>query len=171
MIEIPVYDILIKRKKGERLLNLAEINRRIDRGIRKYFVGHEVCIRCVSSAAHKDKTVDDLIEAIKKCGSDRYNSSIRSDRYDNDEGKHIDFFALDFSVRSRTRIMDDFTWRKRLRPPVRIDILIVYDARCLKNVLYTRTRPDRIEYKRDGFVFKDPLKKPKAIKAIFKIRR
>lgn len=50
--------------------------------------------------------------------------------------------------------------------PVKIDLVILYDRSKLKSVTYTE---DGKRYKRDGFVFKQALSKPKALKGFIKI--
>jgi len=157
---IPVYEISISSR------NLEEINEKIDVEIKKHFIGQRICIRVLGSEIHKGKTIDELIGIIINTGTDRYDPLIKSERYYNQEGKHVDFFALDFFINQKMKILDQFTWRKKLRPPLKIDVVIIYDIEKLVRVVYTPL--GRVDKKDDGFSFKD-TSSSSAIKAIFKI--
>jgi hypothetical protein len=160
-LRAPIYEILI----GSR--DLDAINEEIDSAIKSCFAGQHLRIRVLGSERHEGKTLDELIDIIADTGTDRYDPAVRSDRYDNREGKRIDFFALDFVVNPHTKILGEFTWRKKLRPPLKIDVVIVYDISQVERVVYTPT--GREDNKFDGFAFRDGSKKRDAIKAVFKI--
>ncbi len=68
----------------------------VDTELKKHFMGQMVGLRALGSQEHPGKTIDDLIEIIKRDGTDRYDPERGGDRYDNVEGKHIDLFVLTF---------------------------------------------------------------------------
>lgn len=160
-VKAPIYNIFVEsRDQNAR-------NEKIDAEIKKHFIGSRVCIRVLGSSVHKEKTIEELVGIIRDIGTDRYDPTIKSDRYYNKEGRNIDFFALDFVVGFQTKILDEFTWRKKLRPPLLIDVIIVYDADHVEMVVYTPIGREKKKF--DGFVFKNIPSKPKAIKAIFRV--
>lgn len=135
---------------------------------------YKIAVRLLSSDEHKGKSRENMIRIIKKLGYDRYNPARKGDRYDNIDNKHIDLFALDFTVRKNksyiAHALESFYfWPiKDGRGPIRVDIAIVYDRVQLKSVSH-RYRGREDEIKRDGFVFKNPNNKPAAILGIIKI--
>ncbi|MBW2997718.1 hypothetical protein KY349_05245 [Candidatus Woesearchaeota archaeon] len=173
MAKIPVYQITVPEYHVKSPPDHTSIGSRIDKVIKKHFLGKRVAIRCLGSQEHKGKSVDDMVKIIKKTGIDRYDPKRIGDRYENVEGKHIDFFALDFTVKQNSRIMEKFiepfyTWPPQLGgKPVRLDIAIVYDLSKLKRVIHTYEGRDDI--KKDGFVFRNPENKRDALLGIIKI--
>jgi hypothetical protein len=129
----------------------------------------------LGSEEHPDKSIDDLIEIIKKLGHDRYDPKRLGDRYENISNVDIDFFALEFEVGKKEEecikwaLNSFYEWPlKNKSYPVRVDIGIVYDLSKLKIVEH-RYLGREDEIKRDGFVFKYPENKPDAILGIIKI--
>ncbi len=165
-ITVPEYNVRAKP-------DYQSIGAKIDVAVKKHFLGQKVALRCLGSQEHKGKSVDDLVKIIKKIGTDRYDPDRRGDRYENVEGKHIDFFALDFKIKSNGEYLRQFIepfyyWPKQSRgKPVRIDIIIVYDLSKLKRVIHQYE--GRTDVKRDGFAFKDHKNKVDAIKGIIKV--
>lgn len=169
---IPTYTIDLPQYQVTTEPDHKAVGKLVDAEIKKHFLGQTVVVRGLSSVAH-GKSQAKLVELIKHHGTDRYDPSIQGDRYENIQSKHIDFFAFRRKVTPRMRLFKDISWgfyhgaKKIHGAPVRIDLLLIYDAAQLKAVLHQyEDRPDK---KRDGFIFKDPHSKPAALKAILKI--
>lgn len=166
-INLPQYHI---KKEPDHI----EIGQKIDKCLKNYFLGQEVAIRCIGSQEHCDKTVDDLVEIIKKIGHDRYDPGRKGDRYENVDNKHIDFFALDFKIKPDGEYLKYFIkpfydWPVKMgMEPIRIDIVTVYDLSKLK-VVEHQYEGRKCEIKKDGFIFKQRDKKPEAILGIIKV--
>lgn len=149
------------------------VGRKVDDEIRKHFMGRTVVVRGVGASEHPGKTVDGLIEIIKTLGTDRYDPARKGDRYENIDGKHIDFFGFRRKVTPRMELFKDIAYgfyRGAIEVhgrPTRIDILIIYDSAQVKPVLHHYE--GRADYKRDGFVFKNPANKRTALLGIVKI--
>lgn len=153
--------------------NHKAVGKLVDKVIKENFEGQTVVVRGLSSNAHADKSVDELIEIIKETGTDRYDPERAGDRYENIKGKHIDLFAFRRKVTPRMELFKDISWgfyhgAKAIHgEPIRIDLLIIYDASQLKAVVHQYEGRDDI--KRDGFVFKNPDDKKSALLALIKI--
>jgi len=147
----------------------------VDAELKKHFTGQMVGLRALGSQEHPGKTVDELVEIIKRAGTDRYDSNRGGDRYDNAEDRHIDLFLLRRKITEKSKIFWQFTWSFYESPlkvrgyPVRIDILVVYDLSKLKAVRTTHTHEGRPITKRDGYVFRDPAHKAGAVLGVIKI--
>ena len=170
---IPVYCISIPEYHVKTKPDSVFIGAKIDKIIKKHFLGQNIVIRCLGSQEHKGKTVKSLVKIIKNLGVDKYNTKRKGEKYENVENKHIDFFALDFKITQKGKYTENFIEPFYAYPkhddksPVRIDIIIVYDLSKLKRVLHKYE--GRTDIKRDGFVFKNPANKPDAIKGIIKV--
>ena len=173
MIIIPIYNVKVPKYNIKSKPDWIFIGAKIDKIIKRYFLGKKVAIRCLSSNEHNGKPIDDLIKIIKKLGTDRYNPKRKGERYENIENKKIDFFALDFKIKKDSVIMENFiepfyTWPIKFgEKPIRINIAIIYDLSKLKRVLHKYK--GRNDIKKDGFVFKNPENKREALKGIIKI--
>ncbi|HZM64260.1 MAG TPA: hypothetical protein VFB59_03955 [Candidatus Saccharimonadales bacterium] len=145
----------------------------VDEVIKQNFAGQTIIVRGLSSTAHPNKTVDELVEIIRREGTDRYDPEVAGDRYENSKGKHIDLFAFRRKVTPKMELFKHISWgfyhgaRAIHGKPVRIDLLTVYGASKLRAVAHQyEGRNDR---KRDGFVFKNPENKKSALLAVVKI--
>lgn len=171
-MKIPVYPIKLKEYQVKTKPDFVNIGKKLDKVIKKHFSGKKVAIRCLSSKDH-NKSVAEIIKIIKEKGTDRYNSKIKGDRYDNIGNKKIDIFALDFKVSSKSVIMENFIEPFYVFPmesgekPIRINIVIIYDFSKLKRVMHQYE--GREDIKKDGFIFKDPNNKKDALLGIIKI--
>ena len=147
----------------------------VDAELKKHFLGQMVGLRALGSQEHPGKTIDDLVEIIKHAGTDRYDPKRNGDRYDNVEGKHIDFFLLRRKITEKSKIFWQFVWSFYESPlkvrgySVRADILIVYDLSKLKVVRTTHTHEGWPVTKRDGYIFRDIVNKTDAVLGIIKI--
>ena len=155
-------------------IKIEKIGDKIDKVLKKHFLGKQVAIRCLGSSEHPKKTVDEMIKIIKKTGTDRYDPKRKGDRYENIENKQIDFFALDFKINKNSKIMEQFVEPFYYWPlidrgkPVRIDIVIIYDPKKVNEVVHHYK--GRKEAKSDGYVFKEPKNKKDSILGIIKIK-
>jgi hypothetical protein len=171
-MSLSVYKISIPKYKINQIPDWNLIGGKIDKLIKKHFIGQRLAIRCVGSGEHKGKTVDQLIKIIKKTGTDRYDPKRKGQRYKNIGSKRIDFFALDRTVTPKAKIMRQFIWSFWHYPklwktrPEKIDLVILYDRKNLKVVRYTENGK---RYKSDGFAFKDRIHKNLALNGLVKI--
>tara|TARA_Y100000310_G_scaffold292191_1_gene320769 strand:- start:216 stop:737 length:522 start_codon:yes stop_codon:yes gene_type:complete len=172
MREVPVYTVSCPEYSVEKKPDAKVIGKKIDALIKKHFLRKKVIIRCIGSQEHEDKTVDELIAIIKRLGTDRYDPQRVGDRYENLEEKQIDIFALDFFVEEDTEMLKDFiepffTYPVEIgKEPVRLDIVIIYDATQLNCVIHSY---ENGKDKYDGFAFRDPRNKTDALLGIIKI--
>lgn len=170
---VPVYNMKVPEYNVRSKPDWISIGKKIDKKIKRYFLGKKVAIRCLGSQEHKGKSVTEIIKIIRRLGHDRYDSNKKGERYDNIENKKIDFFALDFKVKQDSVMMENFiepfyTWPKKFgEKPVKIDIAIIYDLSKLRRVVHQYK--GRNDVKRDGFVFKDQKNKRDALIGIIKI--
>lgn len=149
------------------------IGKIVDDELRKHFMDQTIVARGIGASEHPGKTIDELVEIIKRDGTDRYDPNRTGDRYENIQGKHIDLFGFRRMVGPHMQLFQDVVYgfyHSALGihgKAVRIDILIIYDATKLKAVLHQYER--RTDMKRDGFVFREPANKQDALLGIVKI--
>lgn len=147
----------------------------VDAELKKHFMGQTVGLRALGSQEHPGKTIDVLVEIIKRDGTDRYDPKRNGDRYDNVEGKHIDLFLLRRKITEKSKIFWQFVWSFYESPlkvrgySVRADILVAYDLSKLKAVRTTHTHEGQLIAKRDGYIFRNPANKADALLGIIKI--
>lgn len=170
----PWFNIKIPKVYWDNKPDFDKIGAKIDDCLKRHFLGKKVAIRALSSEEHTGKSVDELIKIIKKIGHDKYDTARKGDRYKNLDNKKIDFFALDFKVKSgeeyfRQLIEPFYFWPIAGRnKPIRVDIAVVYDLSQLERVKH-RYKGRENEIKKDGFVFKYPDRKQDAVLGIIKI--
>lgn len=111
----PLFNLRIPKVYADNKPDFDKIGAKIDKRLKKHFLGKKVVIRVLDSEEHKGKSVDDLIRIIK-----------------------------------------------------RIDIAVIYDPNQLE-VVEHKYKGRQNEIKKDGYIFKNPDKKPKAILGIIKI--
>lgn len=175
MIDIPVYELDLPEYQVDKEPDHEAIGNKVDAFIKQHFLGQYIAVRCLGSSEHPGKSVDQMIEIIKKLGHDRYDPARQGDRYENNEGKQIDIFAFDYQIDKDSKIFSTFTWPfyhwciERSGKPVRIDIIIIYDPTKLNQIEFTYAGREHEGPRSDGFTFKDPKNKRGAIKAIIKI--
>ncbi len=145
----------------------------LDQELKRHFMGKSVLVRGIASSEHPDKSIDELVDIIKKTGTDRYDQSRAGDRYNNVENKHIDLFAFPAEVTPSAEIFHQMIYGFYHSAigihgrPMRIDIVIIYDANQMEQVLHQYEGRDDI--KDDGFVFNNPNRKAAAVLGIIKI--
>lgn len=167
-VSVPEYQVATKP-------DYKAVGAAVDAELKKRFMNQMVGLRALGSQEHPGKTIDELVEVIKRDGTDRYERGRGGDRYDNVEGKHIDLFVLRRKITEKSRIFWQFAWSFYESPlkvrgyPVRVDIVVIYDFSKLKAVRTTHTHEGRPITKRDGYVFRDPRHKADAVLGIIKI--
>lgn len=169
----PVFTLTVPDYQVTSEPDYMAIGKVVDDELRKHFMGRTIVARGIGSSEHPGKTIDELVEIIKRDGSDRYDPSRTGDRYENIQGKHIDMFGFRRKVGPHMQLFKDVVYgfyHSALGlhgKAVRIDILIIYDAAKLKAVLHQYE--GRADKKRDGFVFREPARKQDALLGVIKI--
>lgn len=175
MEQIPVYEIHLPEYQVDTEPDHEAVGAKVDDFIKQHFIGQHIAVRCLGSCEHPGKTIDEMVEIIKKLGHDRYDPNREGDRYENNEGKKIDIFAFDYHIDKDSKIFSVFTWpfyhwcKERSGKPVRIDIVIIYDPSRLEQIEFTYAGRESEGKRSDGFVFKNAENKVEALKAIIKI--
>jgi len=175
MRNIPIYTINLTEYQVTTKPDYKAIGVFVDNELKKHFMGQMVGLRALGSQEHPGKSIDDLVEIIKRDGTDRYDSERNGDRYDNIENKHIDLFLLRRKISAKSKIFWQLAWSFYESPlklrgtSVRVDLLVIYDLAKLKAVRTTHTHEGYPVTKRDGFVFREPDKKNEAVLGIVKI--
>jgi hypothetical protein len=170
-----IYEISLPEYQVDHEPDHERIGAKVDELIKSRFMGQDILIRCLSSCEHPGKSRDEIVDIISEKGHDRYDPHRKGDRYENNENRTIDIFALPFSVSAHSQMFSAFTWpfyhwgKERSGEPVRIDIVIIYDQEKLAPVGYTYAGREHEGVKSDGFVFKDQKNRRSAVKAILKI--
>lgn len=151
------------------------IGKPVDDLLKKHFMGQQVLIRGLGSMEHPDKSIDEVVEIIKRTGTDRYDPKRIGDRYTNVGDKYFDLCASRRTISPRSEIFWQLSWSFYSSPlkergyPVKVDILTIYDPKQLKAVTYSPVgHKGRIM--RDGFVFRNSDDKAAAILGIVKIQ-
>lgn len=135
---IPVYAISLPQYQVDKEPDHKAIGVVFDKEIKKHFLGQSVIVRGVASSEHPDKSIDELIEIIKRTGSDRYDPDRVGDRYENIQGKHIDLFAVPEKITESSEVFSTLVWGFYHSAivihgyPMRIDIVTIYDAAQLE---------------------------------------
>lgn len=168
-----VFEVDIPNYSVDEAPDDRAIGKILDDTLKKHFMGKQILVRGVASSEHSDKNIDQLIELIGQTGTDRYDPERAGDRYENVEGKHIDLFAFPALVTPSTIISHAIIYGFYHSAigvhgkPMRIDIITIYDATQMQQVLHRYAGRDDI--KDDGYVFKDPKRKESALLGIIKI--
>ena len=105
---IPVYSIKIPEYTVKTRPDASAIGAKIDKIIKKRFLGERIAIRCLGSQEHKGKSVSRLVSIIKDLGTDKNNPARKGEKYENMENRKIDFFAMDFKIAKNGRYMENF---------------------------------------------------------------
>lgn len=167
-----VVEIYLPQYRVDTEPDHSAIGKEVDAVIKEQFAGKTIVVRGISSTEH-DKSADELIDIIKRVGTDRYDPNRIGDRYENIRGKRIDLFGFRRKVTSRMKLFQDISWGFYHGSiaihgrPVRINIVTIYAADKLKAVVHQYEGRDDI--KRDGFVFREPENKKAALLGIIKI--
>ena len=93
----PIYRISLPEYKVDQRPDFDLLGSKVDRILRENYLGQKVVIRAISSEDHPGKSAEELVQIIQETGFDLYDSARKGDRYENIEGKDIDFFAMDLA--------------------------------------------------------------------------
>jgi hypothetical protein len=173
--KIPVYELYLPEYQVDKEPDHEAVGKKVDDFMKQHFMGEYTAVRCLGSSEHPGKSVDELIEVIRDIGHDRYDPNREGDRYENNEGREIDFFAFDYHIDQDSEIFRIFTWpfyhwcQERSGYPVRIDIILLYDSNQLEQIEFSYPGREDEGMRSDGFVFKYPDDKTEALKGIVKI--
>ncbi|WP_157181055.1 hypothetical protein [Actinopolymorpha alba] len=173
-MNIPVFTVDLPQYHVGAEPDHVAVGKVVDAEIRRHLLGRMVVVRGIGAQDHPGKTVDDLVDIIKRDGTDRYDPTRKGDRYENIQNKQIELFAFWRKVTPLMRLFQDISWGFYHSAiaihgrPTRIDILIIYDATKLKVVVHQYE--GRADKKRDGFVFREPTRKSEALLGIVRIR-
>ena len=155
--------------KFDENLNLKKAGQCIDAALIDSFVNKNVVLRGIQSGKHEIPK-DKIIEQILKTGSDRFESENSNEVKVSDID--IDLFGLACKIAGSISlpILDGFhKWKPKCleRPQRRLDIWMIYDANQLENVEYFHNHYKVMAH--DGYVFKDPKHKTKALLGVLVI--
>jgi hypothetical protein len=173
MQQVPVFVVDLPQYQTDKEPDAQAVGKTVDDEIKKHFLGQSVIVRGVASSEHAGKSIDELIGLIQKTGTDRYDPKRTGDRYENIEGKHIDLFGVPAVITSESEVFHVIAWGFYHSAiavhgyPVRIDVVSIYDASQMEQVLHQYE--GREDIKDDGFAFKNPSDKQAALRAIIKI--
>ena len=149
---------------------------KIDTILKENFLGQNVVLRALGVQEHPGKTTEELIQIVQDTGTDRYDPTRKGDRYENIEGKHIDFFGMPFLITKHEEYLKNilepfYFYPPKLRGvlPIRIDIVIIYDPKQIEVVEHQYEGREG-ETKTDGYIFKDQNNKTKALKGLIHIK-
>ncbi len=146
-----------------------DIGSKVDEMIRKDFRGQNLVVRCISSREHPQDDVDSLADKIIEHGTDRMITGRGGRGY---ELIVCDFFALRCRVNPDSIIFDNVIselkdYLPRDIPTTKVDITMLYDGNKLELVPY-KGEDGKDRY--DAFVFKNPMRKKEALKALIKVK-
>ena len=145
----------------------------LDEVLIEHFLDRKVVIRGVASSEHPGLSVDELINVAKTTGWDRYDQSRTGDRYENVENERIDLFGFTATVSKSMRLFHQMIYGFYYSAisihgrPVRIDMVLVYDAEQMQQIPHAYQ--DRDDIKDDGYIFKNLHDKTSALIGIIKI--
>jgi hypothetical protein len=161
-VSIPEYDL---KKK----VDYDAVGRKIDDHLKKHFRGKKAVIRAISSS-ERNEDLDETVKTILKHGTDRTCPDVKGRGYD--KNPDIDIFGAQYDIDSAEAIGRDFVQhfyedpQKHGADPLKIDLLVVYDAQQLERVPHSvRDKP-----RHDGYRFKHPEKKHEAVHGVVKIK-
>jgi len=93
MSNIPVFSVSLPEYKVGTEPNHKNIGKIVDDVFKEHFQGQTIVVRGISSSQHSIP-ITKLIDTIQELGTDHYDPDRVGDRYENIQGKHIDFFCF-----------------------------------------------------------------------------
>lgn len=165
-IKLPIYTVNSEP-------DTEAIGHIVDEKLYELFSGRKIVLRAIASSEHNGKSIEEIVHIIEQTGTDRYDPERKGDRYENIENKHIDLFAFSADLNEVSAIFNQAVWgfyysSKDIHGyPMRIDIVIIYDATKMERVHHQHEGRDDI--KDDGYKFKDPDHKTEALLGIIKL--
>ncbi len=168
---IPVWIISLpmnfrSKKKYYQIAGIAG-----DKIIHEHFLGKKILLRCLSSKDHK-KTVDGLVDIIKKTGTDRYDPKRKMIFHEFYKKHKPDIFLEECLVTKEKSIMKNIlqSFYQKTKGDRKIglyaDIITIYNPRKMKMIKNVYEGQE----KSDCFQFRDQKNKPKAILGIIVLK-
>jgi hypothetical protein len=183
---IPVYTISLPEYTIEQEPDYLAVGSKIDHLIETHFLGKKIAIRGISLADHPGWSLDALVATILTLGTDKYDPQRKGVLHEFYQPFAIDMHAVPGMVSvskglesphcQGPSVMAEFVGDfytgpavDRGGPPLRIDILMIYDHHQLEPVFVPyEGEPDAEPCE---FRFKHPDQKQKALLGIIKILR
>ncbi len=167
---MPVYDIHLPEYHHDTLPDHVAIGAKIDDEIKRHFTGRHLGVRCINLLAHPGKSVGEMVGIIQSIGHDRYDPNRPGERYENNEGKHIDLFCFDYHVGDGHPMLDNFVREFYHGGGTPIDLIMLLDPTKLNQVFFTYAGREDEGERSDGWTFKDPANTQDILVAILRIR-
>ena len=168
----PVYEIHLPKYHHDAKPDDVAIGAKIDDEIKRRFEGQHLGVRCITLSDHPGKSVDEMIDIIQSIGHDRYDPNRPGERYENNEGKHIDLFCFDYHIGDPVPILQGFVWQfyhggGKCTP---VDLVMLLDPTKLNQVFFTYAGREDEGERSDGWTFKDPDNTQDILVALLRIR-
>lgn len=176
MDDINVLSIELPEYRIDSSPDLENIGQKLSTFIQEHFSGQQIAIRCLGLADHPSMTMDQLVETIKKLGTDRYDPERKLVCHDFYVAQGVDptdsIFASEYNPASGAELMreiiDDF-YEGALADRgfrIRIDLILIYDLSHLRIFPIDYGNGD---IGNECFVFNDPEQKREALLGIIKV--
>lgn len=144
--EIPVYEIALPEYTVDSQPDYKDIGAKLDQKIVAHFAGQRIILRGITVADHPGKTLDELVDIIRKLGHDRYDPQREGVHYPKNLG--VDMHAAHWGTDYHSQIVQEgipVMWEAvgdfyegppsdRNGPPIRLDLLMIYDPEQLEYV-------------------------------------
>lgn len=169
--EIPIWKVSVPGYTTNKTVDYENIGKKLDKIIKQNFLGKKVLIRCVGSKDHVGLKIDELIDTIKKIGTDRYDPERKMIFHDFYSKHNPDLFASPYTVTETTpsmrQLIEEFyektTGDRKIG--IRADVILVYDPRKLKMIKHVYENQDWS----DCFTFKYPENKRESLLGVIQI--
>lgn len=144
--EIPVYEIALLEYRLDTQPDYEDIGAKLDAKIVEHFAGLKIVFRGITVADHPGKTLEELVTIVRKLGHDRYDPEREGVDYPREIpfDLHVQTLTADGNsevVQEGMHVMwgavgDFYTGPPvdRNGPPIRLDLLMIYDAALLEQV-------------------------------------
>lgn len=149
------------------------VGKKLDKLLKRYFMGKEVVIRCIGSQDHPNLSLDELTDIVVQSGTDKYDADRMGVGYKEfvQKGIKVDFYGEPVTITQDTAIMSQQIWEMHHSAigdrgyGVHVDLILVYDTSRLDMVMNLYD----FHPTSDGFTFKDPANKKAALLGVIKL--
>lgn len=167
--EVKIWNLSVKGYNTKKKVNYNSIGRELDTILQQNFLEKTIALRCMSSKDHH-KTVKEIVEIIRKTGTDRYDPKKKMMFHDFYAKHNPDLFASIILVSKKTfmgkHIQEFYAKTKGDRKyGIRADIFTLYNPEELKMIHHVYDGQEES----DCFKFKFPKYKQKALLGIIAI--
>ncbi len=161
-----------EHKRGKAPDHIA-VGKKLDDLLKKHFMGKKVVIRCIGSQDHPSHSLDELTEIVIKTGTDKYDAARMGVGYEEFVRKkiQIDFYGEPAEITDRLDFMGQAIWEMHHSAigdrgyGVHVDLVLIYDVKQLNMVMNLYD----FHPTSDGYTFKDPTDKQKALLGVIKV--